>query len=105
MRRRPLVRSLLAAALACALPACAKAKPAPDPTCDQVVDNLLAVTKQQLTGHGDLELGNRKAMLDQCEQRALTAAQRRCLATAKDLSAIQACTPRAKPGAGSPPGP
>lgn len=103
--RRSVVRSLLAAALACSLAACAKAKPAPDPTCDQVVDNMLAVTKQQLTGHGDLELGNRKVMIAQCEQRALTAAQRRCLATAKDLAAIAGCTPAKPASAAAAPGP
>lgn len=66
----------------------------PGPSCAQIVDNMMTVTKQQLTGHGHLELQNRQQMIETCEQRELTPAQRRCLATAKDLAGIAACTPR-----------
>lgn len=74
------------------LGACSKK---PDgPPCSAVVDNMMAVTKQQMTGHGELEVQNRTAMVEQCEKRNLTPAQRTCLVTAKDLAAIAACTPR-----------
>jgi len=74
------------------LAACAK-KPE-GPPCSAVVDNMMSVTKQQMTGHGDLEVQNRGAMVEQCEKRNLTGSQRACLVEAKDLAAIAACTPR-----------
>jgi hypothetical protein len=58
---------------------------------------MMAVTKQQMTGHGELEVQNRSVMVEQCEKRNLTAAQRSCLVAAKDLAAIAGCTPRATP--------
>jgi hypothetical protein len=61
------------------------------PTCAQVTDHMLEVTKQQLTGHGNLELGNRKQMIDVCEQRHLTAEQKRCIMSAKTLPALGDC--------------
>ena len=64
------------------------------PSCAQVVDNMMTVTKQQLTGHGDLEVQNRGQMIEQCEKRDLTVDQKKCLATAKDLTGIAACTPK-----------
>jgi hypothetical protein len=66
------------------------------PSCDKVVDNMMAVTKQALTGHGNMELQNKQAMVDQCTARKMTAAQRTCLVSAKDLAAIAACSPPAK---------
>ena len=47
-----------------------------------------------MPGHGDMELGNKKQMVEQCEQRNLTPAQRTCMATAKDLNTLATCTPR-----------
>ena len=64
------------------------------PSCDKVVDNMLAVTKTAMTGHGDMELGNKKQMVDQCTARKMSGEQRTCLAAAKDLNAIAACTPK-----------
>jgi hypothetical protein len=61
------------------------------PACPQVVDHMLEVTKQQLTGHGNLELGNRKQMIETCEQRKLTPAQRNCMMAAKTLAALGEC--------------
>lgn len=81
------------------LAACSsKTKPDPGPTCDKVVDNMLIVMKQGLTGHDSVQLGNRDQMIAQCEQRNMTADERRCLATATDLAGLAACRP-AKPGA------
>ena len=70
--------------------ACSK-KADDGPPCSAVVDNMMAVTKTQMAGHGGMEVQNRKAMLDQCEARKMSAEQRTCLATAKDLGAIQTC--------------
>lgn len=61
------------------------------PTCTQVTDHMLDVTKQQLVGHGDMELGQRGAMIAQCEQRKMSGEQRRCLMAAKDIPGIAAC--------------
>lgn len=63
----------------------------PGPACPQIVDHMLEVTKQQLTGHGNLELGNRKQMIDICEGRKLDATQRRCIMAAKTLAALAEC--------------
>ncbi len=88
-----MAKLLLLAALT--LMACSKKSEGP--SCGAVVDNMMAVTKQQMTGHGELEVQNRSAMIEQCEKRSLTPAQRTCLAGAKDLAAIAGCTPRATP--------
>jgi hypothetical protein len=82
------MRWIVVAALV--LGACAKSDDAPP--CAAVVDNMIAVTKQQMSSHGGMELQNRKAMIDQCEQRKMPAEQRRCLAAAKDLTGIAGCT-------------
>jgi hypothetical protein len=79
-------------ALAVALGGCANKKADPGPACPAVVDHMLAVMKQGLTGHDAVDLGNRKQMIEQCEARNMSAAERRCLVEAKDLSALAACT-------------
>jgi len=90
---RTMLRTTLFALLSLAVVGCSK-KSADGPACGAVVDNMMAVTKQQMTGHGELEVQNRTVMVEQCEKRKLTAAQRTCLVAAKDLPAIAACTPR-----------
>ena len=70
--------------------ACSK-KTDEGPPCSAVVDNLMAVTKTQLAGHGGMEVQSRKAMLDQCEAHEMPAAQRACLVAAKDFAAISNC--------------
>jgi hypothetical protein len=73
--------------------ACGGKKAADVPSCDKVVDNMLAVTKTAMPGHGDMEMGNKKQMVAECEKRGLTDDQKRCLATAKDLNGLAGCTP------------
>ena len=91
------MRTLLAALL---VVGCSKSDPGP--SCDQVVDQMLAVTKQELTGHGKLELGNRKMMLDTCESRHLSKEARQCYVAAKSLTDMGNCQKLAMPaGAGS----
>lgn len=91
---RWLAVSLVASLAISFVAGCSKQASDPVPSCPQIVDNMMTVTKQQLTGHDRLQLQNRQQMIDTCEQRKLTPEQRRCLATAKDLTAIAACTPR-----------
>lgn len=61
------------------------------PSCDQVVDHLLDVTKQQLAGHGSAELGRRDDMIAQCKELDLPAGKRACLVGAKTLTELAAC--------------
>lgn len=74
--------------------ACGGKKAADVPSCEKVVDNMLAVTKQAMPGHGDMELGNKKQMVAECEKRGLTDEQKKCMATAKDLNGLAACSPK-----------
>ncbi|MBL9013216.1 MAG: hypothetical protein JNL83_03515 [Myxococcales bacterium] len=69
------------------------------PSCEKVVDNMLVITKSAMpAGHGDMDAGNsKKAMIDQCVARKMSAEQRRCLATAKDVTGMAACTPAQPP--------
>lgn len=71
------------------LAACGKSDPGP--SCGQVTDHMLEVTKQQLVGHEGMVLGQRDAMIKQCEQRDMPAETRRCLFAAKDIPAIAEC--------------
>lgn len=100
---------LLAIVLLTGLAACKKqeaAKEDPGPPCDKVVDHMLVVMKQGLTGHGDLEMANKQQMVDQCESRKLSAAERTCMLAAKDLAGLAACRPRpATPMPTAPAGP
>lgn len=87
------MRFVLAAMLV--VTACSSKKQAADvPSCEKVVDNMLAITKQAMPGHGDMELGNKKQMVAECGKRNLTDDQKRCMATAKDLSGLATCTPK-----------
>jgi len=90
-------------ALLAVVAACKKADP--PPACPQVVDHMLEVMKTGLTGHGNLELGNRKQMIDQCEQRKLSATERRCMLAAKDLPALASCRAQPTPAPTAPAGP
>jgi hypothetical protein len=87
------MRYLVAAALlvaACSKPS--KSSKDDGPSCEVVVDNMMAVTKTAMPpGHDGMALQNRKQMIDECVARAMTAAQRACLAAAKDLSGLSAC--------------
>ena len=68
------------------------------PSCEKVVDHMLEVTKQQMPAHGGMgDLGDRKAMIEQCNKRNLTAAQRKCLMASKNLTEIANCGPAGNP--------
>jgi len=101
-----MVRYVLLAAL---LFACSK-KDDPGPTCDQVMDHVLTVSKQVLVGHEGMNgAGDRKAMIDQCIQRNMSRELRECLMAAKSLDGLGACYKRApqplRPPVAAPPAP
>ena len=82
------------------------------PTCEQVVDHMLEVTKQQLMGHETANLGSqKKAMVAQCESRNMSNEMRTCLMGTKTIADIAKCRGgktdvlerqrRPRPGSGS----
>lgn len=81
--------------LATLLVACKKD---PGPSCEQISDHMLDVTKTAMPGHDPSYLGDRKAMIAQCEKRNLTRDQRNCLMKATTLPALGECGPK-KPAA------
>jgi hypothetical protein len=48
--------------------------------------------KSGLTGHGNVEMGNKKQMVEQCEARKMSAAQRTCMVAAKDVTTLASCS-------------
>ena len=98
-----MLRVVLAIAVL-AVSGCAKSKkPAePVPTCAQMTDHMLEITKQQLAGHGDLNLDTqRQGMVDQCEKRNMPPEARKCLMAASTMEAIAACQPRSTDPSGT----
>jgi hypothetical protein len=76
----------------------------PGPPCPQVQDHVLELMKQGLTGHDAVQLGNRKQMIDLCEQRPFSKETRTCLLAAKDLDGLARCQQKpARPPAPPPP--
>jgi len=63
----------------------------PGPNCEQISDHMLDVTKQAMPGHDPSYLGDRKAMIAQCEKRNLTREMRICLMKATTLPALGEC--------------
>jgi hypothetical protein len=84
------MRYLLLAAL---LVAC---KEDPGPSCEKISDHMLEVTKQAMPGHDPSYLGDRKAMIAQCEKRNLTREVRNCLMKATTLPELGACQTKDK---------
>jgi hypothetical protein len=80
--------------LAALLAACKKEPP--PPTCDQISDHMLDVTKQALPGHDPSYLGDRKAMVAQCEKRNPSREVRNCLMKATTLPALGECQANGK---------
>ena len=69
----------------------------PGPSCAQVVDHMLEVTKQTLVGHDNMVLGPRDAMIAQCDKRQMPADKRACLMAAKTTAEIGACRANSDP--------
>lgn len=87
------MRALL---LVLTLAACSKKADTSDkgPACPEVVDHMVTVMRQGLTGHAGVDLGDRDQMIAQCEARRMSATERRCMATAKDLGQLASCRPK-----------
>lgn len=92
-----MIRLLLLAAF---LVACSK-KDNAGPSCDQVVDRMLELTKQMIPGHDPQSLGDRTQMIEQCKQRNMSAEVRACIVAAKNLDELATCHRKGKP-AGKP---
>ena len=58
---------------------------------------MLEVTKQGLVGHDNMVLGQRNAMIAQCEQRQMPADKRACLIAAKTIAEIAECRANSNP--------
>jgi hypothetical protein len=72
------------------LAACGKNEKAP--TCAEVTDHVLEITRIAYPGHGDMGAsGNREAQVQQCEARKLPAAERRCMMSAKSMEDLGQC--------------
>jgi hypothetical protein len=67
------------------------------PSCAQVMDHILEITKNQLVGHGDEVKTQRAAMVKQCEERKLAPALRKCLFESKTLDDIAKCQGKDSP--------
>src|SRR5437867_2117534 len=96
-------RAFVTILIACLVAACHHEDPGP--ACPQVVDHMLEVTKLGLTGHGNIELGNRTQMIAGCEQRKYPASVRKCLLGAKDLTQLGNCQKYEPPAPHDPPPP
>ncbi len=86
------MRTTLFALLVLAAACSKKSSAPPAPNCSQLTDHVLEIMKTGLTGHGGIEMGNRKQMVDQCEARGLGPAQRTCMMAAKDVTRLAACS-------------
>ncbi len=74
--------------------ACSKKAEDKGPACPEVVDHMVVVMREGLKGHESVNLGDRTQMIEQCEKRNMSAAERRCMATAKDLATLASCRPK-----------
>ena len=86
--------------VALALVACGKKSDDDDtaPTCAQVVDHMLVVTKQEMiAGHDGMGTKVKTQMVAQCESgpSAMSAELRHCIINAKDVNALGECTAKA----------
>ena len=86
------------------LAACQKKQEDPGPSCEQLTDHMLQVTRQSLLGHEAMSKNIRAQSIAQCEQRHLTKVTRVCMMAAKDTAGLVECY-RKEPGAHLPPRP
>jgi hypothetical protein len=91
--------------IAVLLVACSKKKEPAGPSCDQVTDHVLALTKQAVPGHDTVQMGNRKQMIEQCEQRKFPAEMRSCLVASKSLEDLSKCRKASAPTTAPAPAP
>jgi hypothetical protein len=77
------------ALIAAVLVACHKGDAGPP--CEAVVDHMQTLMKQMMPGHDEAALGDRKQMIDQCQQRKMPAKTRQCIVDAKSFNDLAAC--------------
>lgn len=61
----------------------------PGPSCEQVTDHVFEITSKAFPGHGDM--GNRKAYIESCKSRNLSASERKCMLAAQDTLSLAKC--------------
>jgi hypothetical protein len=87
---------------------CSKKPAEKVPTCAEVTENMLKIVQAQYPGHGDMGgMGNRQAVVQQCEARNMPAAEKRCIVKAKTTEDLGECRrasmPKQPEGSGSAP--
>ena len=83
----------LAFALVVALAACGGKKEDPGPSCEQLTDHLLAVMNQSVPpGHGNMQMGNHKLMVQRCDEKKYPAKVRTCMLAAKTMPEAAECS-------------
>lgn len=61
------------------------------PSCEQMVDHVIAVTKQTTGKEPSADIGDRATQIKKCQDRKIPADTRTCVASAPSLSAIADC--------------
>jgi hypothetical protein len=62
------------------------------PTCEVVIEHMLAVTKEAMAGHDNVKIdGQKTAMIEQCKKREMPLETRTCIMAAKTLREISIC--------------
>ena len=59
---------------------------------------MIPILQKGLAGHEQLELGNRKLMIDQCQARQMPKERRQCLVNAQRLEDLAKCRDPNDPG-------
>jgi hypothetical protein len=78
-------------------PGCERKPDDPGPSCDKVADHVAEVARKAFPGHGDMmPASSRKAYVESCQSRKLSAKQRRCMLEAQSVDAIAECMPKEK---------
>lgn len=78
--------------------ACSKKAAEKVPTCAEVTDNMLKIVQAEFPGHGDMgAMGNRQAVVQQCEARNMSATEKRCIVKAKTKDDLASCRRAAMP--------
>jgi hypothetical protein len=90
-------------ALGCGL-GCGKSDPGP--SCEKVTDHVFEITTKAFPGH-ESGMGNRKAYIEACESRKMSASERKCLLAAQDTLSLAKCRkiPEGARPSGKPPAP
>lgn len=61
------------------------------PTCEELTDHVHEIARARYPGHGAMVMGDRKADIARCEERNVSAKERRCIMAAKDMEGLAKC--------------